>query len=98
MNYIQRTIEICGKWNIPSGDTSTIINIQFQWDSMGQNTAGKGVQIGNLGLTPATAVATASEGTFCDDFMTTAVRATATGGSINTVGGAIATAGVTTAA
>ncbi len=98
MNYVGRTLEICGKWDVASGDTSTVISTQFQWDSMGKNTAGKGVQIGTLTLTPATAVATAVEATFCEDFQTTAVGATATGGSINTVGGFIATNGVAAAA
>lgn len=98
MNFIGRTIEICGKSGIASGSTTTIETISFQWDSMGQNSAGKGVVIGTLGLTPGTAFASAEADTFCEDFQTTVAAATATGGSINTIGGFIATSGASTAA
>jgi hypothetical protein len=97
MNFVGRTLEVCGKYTVAS-TTSTIVNIQFQWDANGQNTAGKGVQIGTLGLTPATGFATTEEGTFCEDFNDTVAGVTATAGSMNTIGGFIATAGVTTAA
>jgi hypothetical protein len=96
MNFVGRTIEVCGKGTAVS--TATIGSIQFQWDAMGQNTAGKGVVIGNLGLTPVTAFATTAVYTFCEDFMTTVASASATGGSINTIGGYLNTSGVATAA
>jgi hypothetical protein len=96
MNVAGRTIEICGKATGVS--TATIVSIAFQWDAFGQNTAGKGVIIGNLGLTPATAFATTEAVTFCEDFQTTVASASATGGSIGTVGGFINTSGVATAA
>lgn len=96
MNQVGRTLEICGKATGVS--TATIVSIQFQWDAIGQNTAGKGVQIGNLGITPATAFATTKVETFCEDFQTTVASASATGGSINTIGGFLATSGVATAA
>lgn len=97
MNYLGKTIEVCGKAT-SAASTATIGNIQFQWDSVGQNTAGAGVQIGTLGLTPATAFATTAAYTFCEDFTTTATGATATGGSIQGVGGFVNTSGVATAA
>lgn len=96
MNVVGRTIEVCGKATGVS--TATIVSIGFQWDAFGQNTAGKGVVIGNLGLTPATAFATTEAITFCEDFQTTVASASATGGSIGTVGGFINTSGVATAA
>jgi hypothetical protein len=97
MNAVGRTLEVCGKATT-TASTATIVSIQFQWDSMGQNTAGKGVQIGNLGITPATAFSTTKVLTFCEDFQTTVAAATATGGSINTIGGYLNTSGVATAA
>lgn len=97
MNAVGRTLELCGKAT-SAASTATIASIQFQWDAMGQNTAGKGVQIGNLGLTPATAFSTTKVITFCEDFQTTVASATATGGSINSIGGFINTSGVATAA
>jgi len=97
MNYPGRTIEICGKATT-SASTATVVAISFQWDAFGQNTAGKGVVIGNLAVTPATAFATTQVDTFCDDFETTVASASATGGSINTVGGYLNTSGVSAAA
>jgi hypothetical protein len=97
MNFVGRTIEVCGKATT-TASTATIGSIQFQWDAFGQNTAGKGVQIGNLGLTPVTPFATTAVYTFCEQFMTTVASASATGGSINTIGGYINTSGVATAA
>lgn len=97
MNAVGRNIEVCGKAST-SASTATIGSIQFQWDAVGQNTAGKGVQIGNLGLTPASAFSTTAVYTFCEQFTTTVAAATATGGSIQATGGYIATSGVATAA
>jgi hypothetical protein len=50
---------------------------------MGQNTAGKGVQIGNLSVTPVAAFSTTKVISFCEQFQTTVAGATATAGSIN---------------
>ena len=96
MNVVGRTIEICGKATGVS--TATVVSIGFQWDAFGQNSGGKGVVIGALGLTPATAFATTEAVTFCEDFQTTVASASATGGSIGTVGGFINTSGVANAA
>ena len=98
MNYVGRTIEVCGRSGITTGSTTTIAKISFQWDSMGQNTAGAGVTIGALAVTPATAFATTEMDNFCETFQTTVAGATATAGSINTAGGYIATSGVSAAA
>lgn len=91
MNYVGRTLEICG-YATTTGSTSTIENIQFQWDSIGQNTAGKGVVIGNM--TGTTTLATTGHISFCEDFMTTISGAGATAGSIQTAGGNGVVAGV----
>lgn len=97
MNQVGRTIEVCGKATT-TASTATIVSIQSQWDAMGQNTAGKGVQIGNLSVTPVAAFSTTKVITFCEQFQTTVAGATATAGSINSVGGYIATSGVASAA
>ena len=93
MNYVGRTIEICGMVG-STATAATIVDIQFQWDAIGQNTAGKGVLIGDLTATPAVTLVT-GKATFCQDFETTVAAATATGGSINHIGGGGAVGGVT---
>lgn len=98
MNAVGREIEICGRAGITTGSTSTIVSISFQWDSMGQDTAGLGVTIGSLGLTPVAAFSTTEMDNFCEIFQTTVASASATGGSINTAGGYMVTSGVATAA
>lgn len=95
MNSVGRTIEICG-YGTSTATASTIENIQFQWDAFGQNTAGKGVLIGNL--TTTTTFATTGHLGFCEDFQTTVTGAGATAGSIINTGGYIVAAGVDLAA
>lgn len=95
MNFVGKTLEVCGEAT-STATAATIEDIQFQWDSFGQNTAGKGVLIGDLSVT--NTLATTGHLTFCQDFQTTVAAATATGGSINRAGGFVASAGVTTAA
>lgn len=97
MNYPGRTIEICGKAGT-TASTATIVSIGFQWDAFGQNTAGKGVVLGELSVTPASAFSTTAVYSFCEDFETTVASASATGGSIQTVGGYLNTSGVESAA
>jgi hypothetical protein len=95
MNVVGKTLEICGEATT-TATTATNEDIQFQWDAMGQNTAGKGVLIGDLAVT--NTLATTGHLAFCADFQTTVASAGATGGSINHVGGFVTSAGVTTAA
>jgi hypothetical protein len=92
MNIVGRTLRICGRATT-SASTSTINNIQFQWDAVGQNTAGKGVPIGDMSVTSTSA--TAKELMWCEDFQTTVAGTGATAGSINTVGGLLNQANVT---
>jgi hypothetical protein len=93
MNYVGRTIEICG-YATTTASAATIVDIQFQWDSIGANTAGKGVLIGEMTSTPVAPIATAGHASFCEDFQTTATGATATGGSIETAGGSGSAGGI----
>jgi hypothetical protein len=85
MNYLGRTIEICGTSTM-SSSTDTIEAVQFQWDANGQNTAGKGVVIGYENMTTTGVLNLA----FCEDFQTSVTGVTATAGSINAPGGYVA--------
>lgn len=86
MNFLGRAIEVCG-YATTSASTGTIQDIQLQWDAIGQNTAGKGVQIVDLTVTKtATSVL---QLTFCADIQTTVTGTTATAGSIQNTGGYI---------
>lgn len=86
MNYAGKTIEVCG-YATTSASTGTIKDIQFQWDAMGQNTAGKGVLVGDLTVTQTSTSVTQLD--FCEKLQTTVTSASATGGSIQDVGGYI---------
>lgn len=81
MNYVGRTIEVCGMLSKTSTNADTITNIQLWWDAEGSNvTAGTAVQLSNIQVTSTnTAAATYS---FCQDIQTTVAAATATGGTI----------------
>lgn len=96
MNVLGKKIEVCGEAT-GTATAATITDIQIQWDSMGQNTAGKGVLIGDFTDTTSSAMATTGHITFCEDFAVTVTSATATGGSINHVGGYMGAAGLTVA-
>lgn len=84
MNVLGKKIEVCGDLTT-TASTATIVDIQFQWDAFGQNTAGKGVLIADETATPTAAIATAGHATFCQDFETTVTGAGATAGTINHV-------------
>lgn len=79
MNVVGKTLRICG-YGTTTASTATIQEIQLQWDSMGQNTAGKGVLVGDV--TAVATWATAGHIGFCEDLETTVASASATGGSI----------------
>lgn len=81
MNYVGRTIEVCGMLSKTSTNADTITNIQLWWDAEGSNvTAGTSVELSNIQVT-STNTAAASY-SFCQDITTTVAAATATGGTI----------------
>ena len=82
LNITGKTLRVCGEASA-TASAATIVDIQFQWDSMGQNTAGKGVLIADQTATPVAPLATAGHATFCQDFTTTVPSAAVTGGTIN---------------
>jgi hypothetical protein len=83
MNYVGRTIRICGfAKEASAGSTSTITTVQFFWDAPGSNTTGVGVNLGGPTVTATLVTANADQWTFCQDLKTTVSGATATAGSI----------------
>jgi hypothetical protein len=95
MNVLGKTLRVCGV-GTTTASAATIVEIQMQWDSFGQNTAGKGVLVGDG--TSLTTWATAGHVSFCEDLETTVTAATTTGGSIfnnNVFGGSAGLSQVT---
>lgn len=83
MNYIGRTIRICGlAKEAAAGSTSTITSIQLWWDADGSNVAGVPVLLGGPVVTATLVTANADQWQFCQDIKTTVSGAGATAGSI----------------
>ncbi len=81
MNYVGRTIEVCGMLSKTSTTADTITNIQLWWDAEGSNvTAGTAVELSNIQITQTLTAAASLP--FCQDLTTTVAAATATGGTI----------------
>jgi hypothetical protein len=95
MNVLGKKIEVCGEMT-STATAATIVDVQFQWDAFGQNTAGKGVLVGDM--TGTATMVTAGHATFCQDFETTVTSASATGGTIAHVNSMGGLGGLTTAA
>jgi hypothetical protein len=83
MNYVGRTIEVCGLFVKTSTTADTLTKFQLWWDAEGSNvTAGTPVQLTNMQSTYATALAAAANFQFCQQVTTTVASTTATGGTI----------------
>lgn len=83
MNYVGRTVEICGLISKTSTTADTVDSIQVWWDAEGSNvTAGTPVQISAIRVTEATALAAAATFQFCQQIVTTVASTTATGGTL----------------
>jgi hypothetical protein len=88
MNYVGRTIEICGyATQAANGSTATISNIQLWWDAAGSNAAGVPVLIGTNPSTNTLVTAKTDQFYFCYDLKTTVAGASVTAGSILQTGG-----------
>jgi hypothetical protein len=83
MNYVGRTLEVCGLF-VKTGTTAdTLTKFQLWWDAEGSNvTAGTPVQLTNMQSTYATALAAAANFQFCQQVTTTVASTSATGGTI----------------
>ena len=83
MNFVGRTVEVCGTIAKTSTTADTIDEIQVWWDAEGSNvTAGTPVQLSSIKTTEATALAAAANFQFCQQLTTTVASTSATGGSI----------------
>ena len=83
MNFVGRTMEVCGLIAKTGTTADTVDEIQVWWDAEGSNvTAGTPVQLSSIKITEATALAAAADFNFCQQFTTTVASTSATGGSI----------------
>jgi hypothetical protein len=83
MNFIGRTVEVCGTIAKTSTTADTVDEIQVWWDAEGSNvTAGTPVQLSSIKITEAVALAAAANFQFCQQLTTTVASTSATGGSI----------------
>lgn len=81
MNFVGRTIEVCGLISKTSTVADTVDDIQIWWDAEGSNvTAGTPVQLSSIKLTSTGTAAFTTN--FCQQLTTTVAAATATGGTI----------------
>lgn len=81
MNYVGRTIEVCGLISKTSTVADTVDDIQIWWDAEGSNvTAGTPVQLSSIKLTSTGTAAFTMN--FCQQLTTTVASTSATGGTI----------------
>lgn len=81
MNYVGRTIEVCGLISKTSTVADTVDDVQIWWDAEGSNvTAGTPVQLSSIKLTSTGTAAFTTN--FCQQLTTTVASTTATGGTI----------------
>jgi hypothetical protein len=100
MNYgVGRTIEICGLIVKTSTTADTVDTITVWWDAEGSNvSAGTPVKLSSINITDTVALAAASNFQFCQQFTTTVVSTSATGGTITPGLGFVTVAQVTAGA
>jgi len=83
MNYVGRTIRLCGLFTEASaGSTSTVTEVEFLWDADGSNTTGAGVIIHGPRTTSTLPGSAADQWYFCQNLKTTVSGAGVTAGSI----------------
>ena len=88
MNYVGRTIEVCGLAYSSTQGASTVVAIKFEWDAQGSDvTTGLPVILGGPLVTNTLTTGTVASFSFCQDFTTTVASASATGGSIRATNG-----------
>lgn len=100
MNYVGRSIEVCGYvYSSTQGATTTNVQIAFEWDAQGSDvTTGIPVIIGGPVANGSLTTGTTAQFDFCQDFTTTVASASATGGSIRAGHGYLVECALTTCA
>lgn len=83
MNYVGRTIRICGlQAEASAGSTSTVTEFEFLWDADGSDAAGVPVILHGARTTSTLPGSAADQWTFCQNLKTTVSGAGVTAGSI----------------
>lgn len=83
MNYVGRTLQVCGEAYSSTQGASTIVSIEFEWDAQGSDvTTGLPVILGGPLVTNTLTTGTVAYFSFCETLQTTVASASATGGTI----------------
>lgn len=82
MNYVGKTIRVCGKMTYTANASSTAEKIQLLWDGAGSDTAGVPVILGTLQLTVSSLSAAAYNEPFCADLVTSTAGSGVTAGAL----------------
>jgi len=99
MNYVGRSVEICGYAYSSTQGASTIVQIEFEWDAQGSDvTTGLPVKLGGPMALGTLTTGTVASFDFCQDITTTVAAAGATGGSLQTAHGYLAECALNTCA
>src|ERR1017187_6151245 len=99
MNYVGRSIRVCGEAYSSTQGASTVVAIKFEWDAQGSDvTTGLPVILGGPLVTNTLTTGTTGYFSFCQDLTTTVASASATGGSILAANGYLIESALTTGA
>lgn len=99
MNYVGRSIRICGEAYSSTQGASTVVAIKFEWDAQGSDVStGLPVILGGPLVTNTLTTGTTGYFSFCQDLTTTVASASATGGSILAANGYLIESALTTGA
>lgn len=99
MNYIGRSIRVCGLAYSTTQGASTVVAIKFEWDAQGSDvTTGLPVILGGPLVTNTLTTGTVASFSFCQDLTTTVASASATGGSIRAMNGYLIESALSTGA
>jgi hypothetical protein len=80
MNYVGKTIKVCGNLTSQGGSTATVDQVEFYWDADGSNATGAGVIIPGAKITNTLSATPALR--FCQNLTTTVAGSGATAGTI----------------
>jgi len=99
MNYVGRTIEVCGYVYSSTQGASTVVQIALEWDAQGSDvTTGLPVLIAGPVITGTLTTGTTGQFDFCQDLKTTVASPSATGGTITGGHGYLTECALTTCA
>jgi hypothetical protein len=83
MNFVGRSIRVCGYGTMSGASTATVLELSLQWDAFGQNNAGLPVTVADAKVTPASAFASSVvNASFCFTLSTQVASQSVTGGTL----------------